>query len=76
MLIAKGGRHDLMLEAERTTDHAQRASLRGRRTFDGRVWDDVRGIGGLRAATDIEALVIALYFSSGMYFGIGVIMWT
>lgn len=55
-LIRKGGGHDLLAEAERTTDAASRASLRGRRTFDGRVWDDVRGIGGLRAATGIEAL--------------------
>ena len=34
----------------------ERAWLRGRRTFDGRVWDDVRGIGGLCAATGVEAL--------------------
>lgn len=55
-LVAMGGRHDLMSAVERTTDHPSRRSLRGRRTFDGRVWDDVRGIGGLQAATGIEAL--------------------
>ncbi|MFO1051932.1 MAG: tetratricopeptide repeat protein [Planctomycetota bacterium] len=55
-LISKGARHDFLLEEERTTDDPARASLRGKRTFDGRVWDDVRGIGGLRAATGIEAL--------------------
>jgi tetratricopeptide (TPR) repeat protein len=55
-LIRKGGSHDLLGEDERTTDAVSRVSLRGRRTFDGRVWDDVRGIGGLRAATGIEAL--------------------
>ncbi len=55
-LVAIGARHDLMVELERTTDAVARASLRGKRTFDGRVWDDVRGIGGLRAATGIEAL--------------------
>jgi tetratricopeptide (TPR) repeat protein len=55
-LIAIGGRHDLLGELERTTDAIERAPLRGRRTFDGRVWDDVRGMGGLRAATGIEAL--------------------
>jgi hypothetical protein len=55
--VAKnGGRHDLMHECERTTDASERAWLRGRRTFDGRVWDDVRGIGGLCAATGVEAL--------------------
>jgi tetratricopeptide (TPR) repeat protein len=55
-LVTMGGRHDLLLELERTTEASSRASLRGKRTFDGRVWDDVRGIGGLRAATGIEAL--------------------
>jgi tetratricopeptide (TPR) repeat protein len=55
-LVTIGGRHDLLLETERTTDDPSRSALRGRRTFDGRVWDDVRGIGGLRAATGIEAL--------------------
>jgi Flp pilus assembly protein TadD len=55
-LLALGARHDLMIETERTTDAESRAALRGRRTFDGRVWDDVRGIGGLQAATGIEAL--------------------
>lgn len=52
----KGGRHDMLMEYERTTDDASRAWLRGRRTFDGRVWDDVRGIGGLCAATGVECL--------------------
>jgi hypothetical protein len=55
-LIQVGGRHDLLAELERTTDAQARENLRGRRTFDGRVWDDVRGVGGLRAATGIEAL--------------------
>lgn len=61
-MLAIGGRHDLLLETERTTDAEPRAMLRGRRTFDGRVWDDVRGIGGLRAATGIEALDDAAQF--------------
>lgn len=61
-LLAVGGRHDLLLEVERTTDAEARAMLRGRRTFDGRVWDDVRGIGGLSAATGIEALDDAAQF--------------
>lgn len=55
-LVAVGGRHDLLVELERTTDAAARANLRGKRTFDGRVWDDVRGVGGMQAATGIEAL--------------------
>ena len=61
-LIEVGGRHDLLVELERTTDAPAREGLRGRRTFDGRVWDDVRGIGGLRAATGIEALDEAATF--------------
>lgn len=61
-LVALGARHDLLLELERTTDAPSRESLRGRRTFDGRVWDDVRGIGGLHAATGIEALDEAASF--------------
>jgi tetratricopeptide (TPR) repeat protein len=61
-LVACGARHDLLRELERTTDAAERANLRGRRTFDGRVWDDVRGIGGVQAATGIEALDEAATF--------------
>jgi tetratricopeptide (TPR) repeat protein len=61
-LVRKGGSHELLAEEIRTTDSPARASLRGRRTFDGRVWDDVRGIGGLRAATGIEALDEAATF--------------
>jgi tetratricopeptide (TPR) repeat protein len=61
-LVAVGGRHDLLTELERTTDAVARANLRGRRTFDGRVWDDVRGVGGMQAATGIEALDEAATF--------------
>lgn len=61
-LVAIGGKHDLLLELDRTTDAEARAMLRGKRTFDGRVWDDVRGIGGLSAATGIEALDEAAQF--------------
>lgn len=51
-----GGSHDILMEKERTTDARSRRWLKGKRTFDGRSWDDVRGIGGLSAATGIEAL--------------------
>jgi hypothetical protein len=61
-LVAVGGSHDLLLELERTTDAESRRNLRGRRTFDGRVWDDVRGVGGIQAATGIEALDDAANF--------------
>ncbi|MEO6596377.1 MAG: hypothetical protein ABIP94_16630, partial [Planctomycetota bacterium] len=61
-LVAVGGSHDLLRELERTTDAPSRRNLRGKRTFDGRVWDDVRGIGGVKAATGIEALDEAAAF--------------
>ena len=51
-----GGTHDIVASQARTTDSPRRESLRGRLTFDGRLWDDVRGVGGLNAATGIEAL--------------------
>lgn len=61
-LVAIGGSHDLLQELDRTTDAKARTNLRGRRTFDGRVWDDVRGVGGIQAATGIEALDEATQF--------------
>jgi len=61
-LVAVGGSHDLLQELDRTTDARSRQNLRGRRTFDGRVWDDVRGVGGIQAATGIEALDEASQF--------------
>ena len=61
-IVSLRGRHDLLDEDERTTDAPGRANLRGKRTFDGRVGDDVRGMGGLRAATGVEALDEAARF--------------
>ncbi|MFN7672240.1 MAG: hypothetical protein ACK5S5_17495 [Planctomycetota bacterium] len=61
-LVAIGARHDLLVELDRTTDAETRANLRGKRTFDGRFWDDVRGVGGVHAATGIEALDEAASF--------------
>lgn len=40
------------------TDVAQFASLRGRRTFDGRLWDHVRGTGGVRLPDGRVAVAI------------------
>ncbi|MEZ5987848.1 MAG: hypothetical protein R3F30_01720 [Planctomycetota bacterium] len=59
-IALSGGSHDILGEVERTTDDGSRRWLRGKRTFDGRSWDDVRGIGGLAAATGVEALDEAL----------------
>ncbi len=58
--VANGATHDFLMEVERTTADPDRAWLRGRKTFDGRVWDDVRGMGGKHAATGVEALDEAL----------------
>ncbi|PIE22452.1 MAG: hypothetical protein CSA62_12005 [Planctomycetota bacterium] len=55
-LALRGAGHDILLEDERSTDARARRFLRGKRTFDGRLWDDVRGMGGLVAATGVEAL--------------------
>lgn len=38
------------------TDVAQFASLKGTKTFDGRVWDDVRGSGGMKVAGGLWAI--------------------
>jgi hypothetical protein len=40
------------------TDVAQFASLRGQKTFDGRLWDQVRGTGGVRLADGRTAVAI------------------
>ena len=55
-LLRVGGRHDLLARAESATQAGERARLRGRKTSDGRYWDHVRGLGGLYAATGVEAL--------------------
>ncbi len=61
-LAALGARHDLLSPLESATKSEDRASLRGRRTADGRFWDEVRGVGGFHAATGVEALDEASLF--------------
>lgn len=43
---------------EKMTDVAQFASLKGTKTFDGRVWEDVRGSGGMAVAGGIWAIAV------------------
>lgn len=62
ILAARRAKHDLLALDERSTEAIERRNLSGTRTFDGRLWDDVRGLGGLRAATGIEALDDAAVF--------------
>lgn len=40
------------------TDVPQFASLKGKKTFDGRVWDDVRGAGGMRVSGGLWAIAV------------------
>jgi hypothetical protein len=55
-LIAAGARHDLMDLPENLSDREMRADLRTKRTFDGRHYDHLRGVGGLHAATGVEKI--------------------
>lgn len=43
---------------KKMTDLPQFASLRGTQTFDGRVWDDVRGSGGMQVAGGVWAIAV------------------
>ena len=61
-LALLGARHDLLDPTESATLARERARLRGRRTADGRFWDEVRGVGGFHAATGVEALDEAASF--------------
>lgn len=40
------------------TDVTQFAPLKGKKTFDGRVWDDVRGAGGMRVSGGLWAIAV------------------
>ena len=61
-LAAMGARHDILSPTVSATSAADRAFLRGRRTADGRFWDEVRGVGGFHAATGVESLDEAASF--------------
>jgi hypothetical protein len=43
---------------KKMTDAPQFASLKGTKTFDGRMWDDVRGSGGMRVAGGLWAIAV------------------
>jgi Flp pilus assembly protein TadD len=51
-----GATHDILDYDEGVADRRLRGVLRGRRTSDGRYYPDLRGVGGLHAATGIEML--------------------
>jgi hypothetical protein len=62
LLAEKGATHYLIPIYEKLTDHEKASYIRGKRTFDGRLWDDVRGMGGFDSATGIEDLELARSF--------------
>jgi hypothetical protein len=62
-LVAAGVTHDLIpLDAD-LTDDAGRRDLVGQRTFDGRWYEHLRGVGGTQAATGTEKLREAADFA-------------
>jgi cytochrome c-type biogenesis protein CcmH/NrfG len=61
-LVAAGATHEVFGVAEDLTDAPSRAGLRDRRTFDGRHYQHLRGVGGLAAATGVEKLREAAAF--------------
>jgi tetratricopeptide (TPR) repeat protein len=52
--------------AEDLTDAHERRELRGRRTFDGRRYDHLRGVGGAQGAVGVEVLRQAAAFGFNM----------
>lgn len=46
---------------EKSTDYKQGQYLKDQRTFDLRLWDDVRGRGGSDSATGMEDLMLSVY---------------
>lgn len=61
-LAQKGATHYIIPIYEKATDHEKANYIKGKRTFDGRLWDDVRGMGGIDSATGIEDLDLARNF--------------
>jgi Flp pilus assembly protein TadD len=62
-LVAAGDVHDVLPLAADLADDASRHDLAGRRTFDGRWYEHLRGVGGTRAATGAEKLREAAEFA-------------
>jgi len=60
-LISKKATHYIIPIYEKSTDYLLGNFLKDKRTFDNRLWDDVRGRGGLDSATGIEDLLEAYY---------------
>jgi len=61
-LIEARATHEILELRESLSDHPTRRNLRTRLTFDGRRYAQLRGVGGLAAATGIEKLRTAAAF--------------
>ena len=61
-MAAAGATHEVLPLASDLSDAAARADLRGRRTFDGRWYAHLRGVGGAQGATGVEKLREAAEF--------------
>jgi tetratricopeptide (TPR) repeat protein len=62
VLVASGATHYIIPLYEKSTDHKFGQELKNKTSFDGRLWDDVRGRGGFNSATGIESLEETINF--------------
>lgn len=62
VLAASGASHYIIPLYEKATDQKFGNELRGKTSFDGRLWDDIRGRGGFNSATGIESLEDTINF--------------
>ena len=62
VLAASGSTHYIIPLYEKATDYKSGQEFKGQRSFDGRLWDDIRGRGGLNSATGIEDLETSTNF--------------
>lgn len=58
-LRRRGATHQILRLSDTITDAPSRRALRGKKTFDGRLYAHLRGVGGREAATGIEKLAAA-----------------
>ncbi len=62
ILAASGSTHYIIPLYEKATDYKSGQEFKGQRSFDGRLWDDIRGRGGFNSATGIEDLESVINF--------------
>lgn len=62
VLAASGATHYIIPLYEKSTDQKFGQNLKNNTSFDGRLWDDIRGRGGFNSATGIESLEETINF--------------